>query len=548
MRALLLFLLLPACLDLALEADLEGPRLVGGSLPLPRNVEVPTLPAIVLDFSEPLDPASVRAALVPWADVGRCDRSPVCAEGSCERGRCQVDPLSAADLARAEDRAPDGGVPLAHVLEDSPAGPDSRLALAPRRALRPYARHSLVVFVRDRSGAPLVDERGRAAALRRDLVTAGEGSGGPEARLVAPPPDTVEVPPNLARVATAFARPVAPDPAAVLHLRAADGGVVPLVDPAPCDGWVPGLCLTWRPAAPVREDMAYRPDDGTLRDTLGRPAVPPAAATWFATAAAADRVAPDLAGAALAVRGPCVVAGLVAAEPLALELRVGDRVDRAVTPGGPVALALRGAVGPAALAATDLAGNHSARTFEAVPGASFDPDAPPLGLAEVLANPRGAEPTQEFVELADLRDDGGPREHADLFLADLPWPEVAAATDPPGDPLPTFRTTPGARLLVVAASYDPHAGEDPPPAPGTPLVRVDGSLAAGGLKNAGEPLTLFRWPGAGPPTLVAAYGDHVATDAPAHAGRSVVADPRACDLARAWRSHPAGSASPGAAP
>ena len=49
-----------------------------------------------------------------------------------------------------------------------------------------------------------------------------------------------------------------------------------------------------------------------------------------------------------------------------------------------------------------------------------------------------------------------------------------------------------------------------------------------------------------PPVIVASYGNYIATDAAAHAGRSVVADPVACDQRRAWNSQPAGTASPGA--
>ena len=100
------------------------------------------------------------------------------------------------------------------------------------------------------------------------------------------------------------------------------------------------------------------------------------------------------------------------------------------------------------------------------------------------------------------------------------------------------------RVLVVAAGYDPHEGSDVGPVAGTQLVRVDGSLAAGGLKNSGEPVSLYFRTGDAAPVIVASYADHVATGAAAHAGRSVVADPSSCDLARAWRSQPAGSASP----
>lgn len=549
-----LLLLLPACHGLELSADLEPPRVISSSLVGPRTVEFPARGAIDIEFSEPIDPASVVVALVPWIDTGTCSLTPDCdPDSTCERGHCQKDPLTAADLARHAAGEPPEGSPVGHVLTDS------HLRIAPTSALDGHSRHSLLVFARDSSGAPLVDDAGVPAPWRRDLVTAGEGSSGPEARLVSPPPGAAAVPPNIAHVDTEFVRPVALDPAATLELTS-DAGPAELRDPTPCPGWVPGLCVRWRLAASLRPNTVYWPAGGTLRDLLDRPAVAPAARASFTTAAVVDTRAPAL-SATFAIRGPCLYADLDADEPLALDLAAGPAHDLAITGGGPVRLGLRlaeidPALAPGAeisgvLTATDLADNHQALRFTVVVDASVPVDLPPLGIAEVLANPLGAEPRQEFVELADPRPGGAPAEWRDLHLADAPWPAVAAALasgeDPPGDAIPEFSLAPGARALIVASGYDPAAGDDPPPAPGTALLRVDASLAAGGLKNAGEPLTLYAWTGEAP-VLLASYGNWLASDAQDHAGRSVVADPAACDLPRAWASHPYGSATPGAPP
>lgn len=556
-----LLLLLPACHGLELSADLDPPTVIAGSLAAPRTVEVPVRATIEVHFSESIDPASVQVALVPWPTTGNCALTPDCdPDSSCERGACQADPLTPADLNRVvAGEPPDGGSPVQHVLADSLDLPASLLRIAPARALAPHTRHSLVVFARDASGAPLVDAAGLPAPWRRDLVTAGEGSSGPEARLVSPPPGAAGVPPNIARVDTEFARPVALDPSATLELAAADDAVA-LVDPTPCPGWVPGLCVRWRLAAPLRPNTRYEPAGGTLRDLLDRPAITPGTPARFTTAAAVDTAPPALT-ATFAVRGPCLYADLTAAEPLALDLAAGLAHDLAVTGGGPVRLAVRladvdpdlapGAEISGVLTAADLADNRRELPFTVAVDTSAPLGRPPLGIAEILANPRGPEPRQEFIELADPREGGAPAEWPDLFLADREWPAVAAALaagdDPPGDPLPAFQVAPGARVLVVAAGYDPADGEDPPPAPGTVLLRVDASLGAGGLKNAGEPLTLYAWSG-DPPALLASYGNFVASDAADHAGRSVVADPAACDVPRAWASHPYGAAAPGVAP
>ncbi|MBL9106880.1 MAG: hypothetical protein JNL82_38585 [Myxococcales bacterium] len=550
MRLSPLPLCLAACVDLELTADLEGPRVVGASLSAARSVEVPVRATHVLEFSEPLDPDSLRIALVPWLDAGSCTLTPGCAEpeATCERGRCQKDPLTAADLKRFISGDPPAGVAVTHVLEDTSTAPASRLRVTPARALTAHARHSLVVFARDRSGAALVGPDDAPAAWRRDLVTAGEGSSGPEPALVSPPPDAGAVPPNLAHVDTAFARPVAAEPSSALRLVAGDHEAA-LVDPTACPAWVPGLCLRWRADPPLRPATTYELAGGSLRDLLGQAAVPGAAAMRFTTAAVADTAAPDP-RADLAIRGPCLYADLVAAEPLALELRVGQARDLAVTGGGAVSLGVRladvaeGDEIPGTLIATDLAGNAATLDFTARAGPDAPGSRPPLGLAEILADPLGPEPRQEFVELADPRGAGQPAAWSDLYLADRPWSAVQAAADPPGDPLPAFMIAPGARVLVVAAGYDLDHGDDPPPAPGTALLRVDASIGDGGLKNAGEPLTLYTWSG-GSPTLIAAYANHVSL---ADAGRSVVADPAACDLPRAWSPHPFGASSPGVAP
>lgn len=547
MRPVLAFLLwcccLAACVELELQADLAGPRVWASSLTRPRNVEVPTMPRIFVDFSEAIDPASLRIALIPWQEVGNCEFTPICAaEGSsCERGRCMRDRLSAAQIARLADAAIDGSIPLLPPdLESSPIGPGPRVWVVPRQALQARTRHTLLVFARDLSGAPLVDADGAASTWRVDLVTAGEGSGGPEARLVAPPSATEAVPINLQFVATRFVRPVALDPAATLRLLAEDGSSVPLVDPQPCEGWVPGLCLRWRPGGPVLPDMSYRPGGGTLRDLLGQPAVPPAETTWFRTASAPDLAPPVLGDVTFTARGPCLYARMQVDEPVQAELAVGDRRDVAAGGPGALVLALRGEDAAATLRAEDLAGNLSERSL---PVLEDSPIGPPLGLAEILANPRGPEPAQEFIELADLRDDGPPQQWSDLHIADATVEDVLAGHA--GDPLPPFTTRPGERVIVVAASYDPGEGSDPAPLPGTQTIRVDASLGAGGLKNAGEPVTLYFRTGDEAPLIVASYGNHIATDAPAHAGRSVAADPHACDLARAWASHASGSSTPG---
>lgn len=549
----LLLLVLAACFDLAFVADLDGPRVVGGTLAGPRTVEVPVRETLVVRLSEPLDPAHLRVALVAWPTVGSCALTPVCDEGSCERGSCQTDPIGPADLKAVERGDPPGAaLPIDAVLADSADGPGTEVHVTPRRPLAPHARHSLLLFARDRRGAPLVDDDGQAAVWRRDLVTAGPGSSGPEPRLVSPPPGADLVPTDLARVETAFPRPVDPDPAATLVLLAEGGASVLLRDPEPCPGWVPDLCLSWRPAAPLAPGAVYRLAASVtdpLRDRAGRPALDPPEPAMFRAGPGPDLAPPDLAGASLEPHGRCMRARLVAREPLHLRLLAAGASREVVAAPGPVELAVPLAGSPGArvtaqLVATDLAGRSAERTSEHVLGASHDPAAPPLALTEILANPRGPEPAQEFVELVDLRAAGEPVVVTGLRLVDGE-PDALDLTS--GDPLPSFTSAPGQRHLVVPAAYDPEEGSDPAPLAGTSLIRLDASLARGGLKNsAGEALALVWEAGPGGPVLLDSHGG--ADDPGDLPGRAVVKEPGACDVPAAWRPHPDGAATPGAAP
>ncbi|HEY8377713.1 MAG TPA: hypothetical protein VIK91_14555 [Nannocystis sp.] len=548
LRVLLVLACVPSCLDLVLDADLDGPRIVGTNFSGPRSVEVPVAGPFHLEFSEPLDPAYLRVALVPWETVGDCALTPVCDKGSCERGKCQKDPIAKADLKRVERGEPvKGAIPLTVVLDDSDGG--TRVELRPERPLAPHARHSLLVFARDRRGAPLVDDFGQAIVWRRDLVTAGAHSSGPAPRLVSPPPGADLVPTDLARVDTSFPRPVAPEPGATLLLHGDDGSVITLADPQPCPGWVPGLCLSWRPAGRLAPGVVYELGGGTLRDRAGRPALAPREPAAFRAGPGPDPSPPDLSHLSFDLSGRCLHARLLAREPLRLRLQAASEARELVVPAGEVDLGLPltgapGAAITATLDAWDLAGRKATRVSEHVLEDSFDPAAPPLALAEVLANPHGPEPAQEFVELVDLRQAGEPLQVTGLRLVDgdHAWIDLEK-----GDSLPPFVTRPGERHLVVPAAYDPAQGDDPAPPAGASLLRVDASLAQGGLKNsAGEIVALVWEAGPNGPVLLDSYGGWLDPgDLP---GRSVVRDPAACDTPAAWRPHPGGGASPGVPP
>lgn len=106
-------------------------------------------------------------------------------------------------------------------------------------------------------------------------------------------------------------------------------------------------------------------------------------------------------------------------------------------------------------------------------------------ITEVLLNPAGEEPEQEYVEVANPGaepvDIGGYLLHDDD-------PE-ARDEIPPGTWIPA-----GGVVLLVAEGYS-TGGPDPDPADGCALVRLDGSLGRSGLRNSGGEEVVLLTPG-----------------------------------------------------
>lgn len=106
--------------------------------------------------------------------------------------------------------------------------------------------------------------------------------------------------------------------------------------------------------------------------------------------------------------------------------------------------------------------------------------APPMAhviLNEVLANPVGEEPQQEWVELYN---DG----LAPAHLGGWQLEDVGGEA-----PLPDVTLAPGAFALVVNEDFDAESEWDPMPPPSVLLLRVP-ELGNNGLANGGEPMRL----------------------------------------------------------
>jgi hypothetical protein len=166
-----------------------------------------------------------------------------------------------------------------------------------------------------------------------------------------------------------------------------------------------------------------------------------------------------------------------AVEPVLLALDVeGRTLLRALLPGSPVVvtglppgqrLSMRGT-------SADLGGRETAFSVEVTTAHPV----PHVVLNEVLANPIGPEPAQEWIELVN---DGAVAVDLDGFTLDLSDGVLG---------LPRASLPPGAFALIVGESYEFEDGRDVPAAPGTLVLR----LPRLGLSNSGEALAL-RAPG-----------------------------------------------------
>lgn len=103
---------------------------------------------------------------------------------------------------------------------------------------------------------------------------------------------------------------------------------------------------------------------------------------------------------------------------------------------------------------------------------------PHVILNEVYANPIGAEPDQEWVEIFN----DGP---AMARLEGYKLLDIGGESE-----LPSAELLPGEFALIVNESFVEDGELDPLPAPGTLLIRVP-RLGKGGLGNSGEPLKLL---------------------------------------------------------
>jgi hypothetical protein len=261
--------------------------------------------------------------------------------------------------------------------------------------------------------------------------------------------------------------------------------------------------------------------------------VPAGAFGAFTTATLPDDEPPVLVVRGVDLAGPCLHVTLTVSEPAALAVIVEGAAAGTPSlrwPAGQgtadaeswVPFASMGLRGPASLFVEghDRSGNVGASAATPV----TLPDLPPLAITEILSNPAGPEPAQEFVEIVNTG-------AGDVDLAGL-WLEDGKGRDV----LPSAILPAQAFALIVASGFDGAAPGDVPPKPGTLIVRVDSRLGGDGLSNDRDVVRLAL-PGG---TVITSYDGSTSTAAAAWNGRSLHRRAGStCDTPSSWSSVPA---------
>jgi len=175
----------------------------------------------------------------------------------------------------------------------------------------------------------------------------------------------------------------------------------------------------------------------------------------------------------------------------------------------------------------DASGNSSVKELEF---STLD-EAGSIVITEILMDPAGAEPAQEFIEVYNQGTES-------ISLSG--W-MIDDNGDMDGDVLPDVSLAPGVVGLIVSDSFDANSAEDASPAPDSVMIMISGSLCSSGLKNdTGESVQLYDAAGG----LMSAFPNLLGKHSEGCSAQRI--DPGAPDEDPAnWQWDPQASSTPG---
>jgi|GEM_PF-6947946 hypothetical protein len=507
---------------------------------------VSTTPTLELVFSKPmasetLSSESVVLVAHRLGGGGFCDVDLACPSlGRCVEGVCQhkvVDEAWLKDLAHPPLSASRRALVVPATLTVDEGG--YRAWLTPAVKLEPDRLHTLLIAptLRDRRGNRLASD----GVYRKEFLTDDGSRAKPRPAMVWPQNGAVAVPTNLRALVFRFDKHVEGLSRDTVRLVGPRGNAVGadididvdvVKDAGLCSQWPVGQCYALRPWnwLEPRTTYALRFSQG-IWDTIGQaPLI--TGEMRFATGPGPDHIPPKLTHLSQRLTGECLIldfqsdeqvrvtASLASVPPVGMVAEQG-RHEIALETGGvwgwqniDVGLA-------------DLAGNSTLYRYD-----QHFAILPKISITEVMANPSGVEPAQEWIEIfngedsaisiggwtLDDNDDGQGINH-------LPAAVI---------PAKSFALLVGPKFKVQNMS-----GDLPPPA--TTFVRLSTTLGAQGLANGGEMLALRN-------SLGRLVSSAVALPSPGD-GRSLErVSAGGCDLRENWRANSERGPSPGAAP
>ena len=182
------------------------------------------------------------------------------------------------------------------------------------------------------------------------------------------------------------------------------------------------------------------------------------------------------------------------------------------------------------LTLTDINGNEQ-QLVVSVRGSG----GPAVAITEVLADPSGTEPTQEWVEIVNFG--AAPVDLSGWMLDDN--------DDHNGDVLPSSSVLDAGQIaLLVPDAYIPDDGEDPAPADGTRLIYLDNAVGTNGLKN-GDAEKVILYDAAG--TIISVYDGRLGPPKEGISASREYAELPDADPS-AFATDPSGLSSPGISP